>query len=335
MGKGVGETVQDAELFPDLAIRFGDLWQPEILRDKLRFWWALKIDQAEQIISSSERRDELEKLLESFFEHNNSLFEDYQQFALEHPQLLAPTGFAEQLIQSGQGLIFEGAQGALLDVDFGFWPYVTKSRTTTRNAEEMLRGFFGKIRRVGILRGYFTRHGRGPFVTEDYALDLSEKHNETNLWQEHVRCGWFDLVAARYALAINEKIDEIFLTCLDKMCGLPVVKVCLSYEYFGDDFASLNHWFEWQRVDNGRVKIIAIKVIGNGRDKAFAEALNNCRPYEFAEFAGWQFEPEQISCFADLPVELKQYVEFLEKALARPIRVVSIGPTWQDKFERK
>ncbi len=123
-------------------------------------------------------------------------------------------------------VVFEGAQGVLLDERYGFHPYTTWSTTTFANAEGLLRGTGRSWRRLGVLRAYATRHGPGPFVTEDPDLDRPEPHNRNGRWQGAFRVGHLDLVAARYALEVCGGADELAVTHLDA----PSPLVCRAYD---------------------------------------------------------------------------------------------------------
>jgi adenylosuccinate synthase len=136
-------------------------------------------------------------------------------------------------LAAGGRLIFEGAQGVLLDETHGFWPHVTPSRTTSANAEALWSelGQGGALIRLGVLRAYATRHGPGPFVTEDPALAaaLPERHNADGPWQGPMRLGWFDLPASRYALAVNGGVELLAVSNLDRLAGRPEVRLCHRY----------------------------------------------------------------------------------------------------------
>jgi adenylosuccinate synthase len=127
-------------------------------------------------------------------------------------------------------IIFEGAQGVLLDEAFGFHPHTTWSTTTAANAEQLLRdaNFQGRSTTIGVLRTYFTRHGSGPFVTEDRTLKLPEPHNVAGGWQGAFRVGAFDAVAARYALSVAGRVDALAITHLDRLPKLPAL-ICTAY----------------------------------------------------------------------------------------------------------
>jgi adenylosuccinate synthase len=136
---------------------------------------------------------------------------------------LVDSSFTDRLVSSGP-VVFEGAQGVLLDENLGFDPYTTWSTTTFSNAEELLGGVGAA--RLGVLRTYTTRHGPGPLVTEDPTLELPEPHNVTGPWQGPFRLGHFDAVAHRYAAAAAGGVDLLALTHLDA----PVSRMCVAYD---------------------------------------------------------------------------------------------------------
>ena len=141
------------------------------------------------------------------------------------------------LAQSGT-IIFEGAQGVLLDENYGFAPYTTWSTTTFSNADTLIQehAYPGEVIRLGLLRAYGTRHGAGPFPTEDRTLTLTlpDQHNTWNDWQRTFRVGYLDLVATRYAKDVLGKLDYLAITNIDRLTMMPEWKVCNSYSYAGE-----------------------------------------------------------------------------------------------------
>jgi len=138
-----------------------------------------------------------------------------------------------RLVTFGEQLVLEGAQGVLLDEDFGFHPYTTWSRTTFAHADELLDevGFEGARVRLGVLRTYGVRHGPGPFPSEDaqLAAALPEPHNAAGPWQGEFRVGWCDLVAARYAVAACGGIDGLWVSHADRVAQLWRPAACVAY----------------------------------------------------------------------------------------------------------
>ena len=137
-------------------------------------------------------------------------------------------GFLSALLRRGPA-VFEGAQGVLLDERFGFHPYTTWSTTTFANAATLLAEAGRSARRLGVTRAYLTRHGPGPFVTEDPALVRPEPHNRRGPWQGAFRVGHLDAVALRYSLEVSGGADELAVTHLDA----PAPLVCTAYDIGG------------------------------------------------------------------------------------------------------
>ncbi len=245
----------------------------------------------------------------------------------------------------GQHIIFEGAQGALLDYRHGFFPYVTKTRTTVDVAEKVLKDADlsdNQIQRIGVMRAYGHRHGAGPFITEDVSLDgaLSDQRNPTNRWQGAFRVGWFDLVAIRYGLLTAESLDVISLTGLDRLSGMKTVRVGTSYSYHGKEESLLSRYFSWDRpsgIAGSAIRIKAFYPPENDRppeDSTLARLLADCTPFEWREFPGWSELIDQVRRFEDLPANAQAYVNFLEEALNTSISIISVGERSDQKICR-
>jgi adenylosuccinate synthase len=144
------------------------------------------------------------------------------------------SSFTERLLHEGP-CVFEGAQGVLLDEWRGWHPHTTWSTTTFDNVSALCPSF----RRLGVVRAYTTRHGAGPFVTEDPALDLPEAHNGGGEWQGSFRVGHFDAVAHRYAVEVAGGVDSLAVTHLDAPDRCPALRICTSYEVDGENWARI------------------------------------------------------------------------------------------------
>jgi adenylosuccinate synthase len=147
-------------------------------------------------------------------------------------ELIAPDETLREWLEESEQVIFEGAQGVLLDAEAGFHPYTTWSNCTTHNAEELIRSFLpgAPVYRIGILRCYAVRHGPGPLPTEDATLSsLIAEHNRSNPWQGPVRYGWFDSLLARYALQVTGGVDCLAVTYLDLLPRLEQWRYCRGY----------------------------------------------------------------------------------------------------------
>jgi adenylosuccinate synthase len=141
---------------------------------------------------------------------------------------IVDSSYTDRLVSEGP-CVFEGAQGVLLDEWRGWHPHTTWSTTTFDNVSALCPSF----RRLGVVRTYTTRHGAGPFVTEDAGLDLPEAHNGTGEWQGSFRVGHFDAVAHRYAIEVAGGVDGLAVTHLDAPGRCPELRVCTSYEVDG------------------------------------------------------------------------------------------------------
>lgn len=203
-GLGVGETVADSLAFPEDSIRFKDLSAPTALRRKL-----LRVQ--------SRKWSELgpDPVLES-----TDVIEDWIALVGSMQVKSAEDVFRETVV-------FEGAQGVLLDEWRGFHPYTTWSTCTFDNALELLSGYSGEVVRLGVLRSYQTRHGAGPLPTEDGQLVLEEPDNHFGPWQGAFRNGWADAVLGRYAIACCGGVDGLAITHLDRVG--PDWKLCTGY----------------------------------------------------------------------------------------------------------
>jgi adenylosuccinate synthase len=199
-----------------------------------------------------------------------------------------------------KGLLFEGAQGTYLDIDHGTYPFVTSSNTTAGGA---CTGSGVPPHRmdhvIGVMKAYTTRVGEGPFPTEDDALGdmLHGMGREFGATTGRARrCGWFDAVATRYAAMING-IDELAITNLDGLDGVPEIKVCTAYKLDGK---TLQHpptdAAEWAR----------------------------CRPV-YRKFPGWMQPTSAARRFKDLPPNARRYVRALADLTGAELGIVSIG----------
>ena len=233
-GIGVGETMAYELKHGSDAPRVGDCEQPQLLLAKLtrmRDWYAQTLDG-----KSDGAMYEGDRALRAYFDpaavaKPADLVEVYRQFAAS--VRLTDASYLAELTRSGP-VVFEGAQGVLLDEWRGFHPYTTWSTTTFANIETLLAESGAGIEplRIGALRAYTTRHGAGPFPTEDAHLthELPDVHNGTHRWQGVFRAGHLDLVAHRYALEVAGATDMLALTHLDRVRGRNDIKLAYAYD---------------------------------------------------------------------------------------------------------
>jgi adenylosuccinate synthase len=331
-GMGVGEAVKDTRILGDQMIFANDLLDEKRLKYKLDFIWRMKIDLAEQLVmdvkSSMELRRYLTKLNNrSYF---NNVVAAYAVFAKKYGRCIK-----ELSLNQNKSVIFEGSQGVLLHENYGFYPHITHSKTGFENADAIVAesGFKGKVTKMGILRAYATRHGAGPFVTENIRLTrrIPDMHNWYGDWQGQFRVGWFDLVASRYALSVAGNVDSLAITNLDRLGGMEKIKVCTAYEYFGPKNKELKNLckLKWGST------ITAIK--NNGpieKSTGLTEIMKYCRPSEWLEFEGWGSEIRKAKKLEDVPKTAREYLDFLSsnQGLRREISLISVGPTWKNKI---
>jgi adenylosuccinate synthase len=206
-----------------------------------------------------------------------------------------------QAQKTGKRILAEGAQGSLLDVDFGTYPYVTSSNTTAAGACTGLGVAPNKIGKVfGIFKAYATRVGSGPFPTELFDEDgatMGRVGNEFGATTGRPRrCGWLDLVALRYAVQING-VSELMMMKADVLSGFKKIKICTAYNYKGQKITHLPYNIE----------------------------AENVTPI-YTEMKGWAKDLTKMNSAKELPENLNAYINFLEKELEVPIKIISVGP---------
>lgn len=208
-GQGIGETMSDSLFNPSLSIRVSDLLEPEKLRKKLEKLRREKYRQAREILGPrlAAPRDLVDRNV------IDAVMKEYREFT-SRIKIVGPEWLQGILDSSNEQVIFEGAQGVLLDQDVGFHPHTTWSKTTTANALELLCGREAKT--LGVLRTYMTRHGAGPLVTDTDSVSGEELHNSDQDTAGLFRVGYLDLVALSYALEV-QPVDELAITHLDRL----------------------------------------------------------------------------------------------------------------------
>lgn len=209
--------------------------------------------------------------------------------------------YLNKAMKEGKSILAEGAQGSLLDIDFGTYPYVTSSTTTAAGACTGLGIAPNRVKDVfGIFKAYATRVGSGPFPTELFDKDgetMAKVGNEFgSVTGRARRCGWLDLVALKYAVQVNG-VTQLYMMKGDVLSGFDTLKICTAYEYNGERLDHLPYNIEPENV----------------------------QPI-FVEKKGWAADLTGMTTYDELPAELKEYVEFIEKELEVPIKVISVGP---------
>jgi len=204
-------------------------------------------------------------------------------------------------IKEKKKILAEGAQGSLLDIDFGSYPFVTSSNTISAGACTGLGIAPRNIGKVfGIFKAYCTRVGSGPFPTELHDSTGEEIRKAGNEFGATTgrprRCGWLDLPALKYAIMING-VTDLIMTKPDVLCGFETIKVCTAYKINGKTL-------DYLPFDTVHAKIDPI----------------------YNEIKGWQQDLTDVRLESDFPTEFKNYISYLEKELEVPISIVSVGP---------
>jgi len=296
-GRGIGPAYADK--ISRTGIRIGDFLYPEILKEKL-------------VTVLKEINFILEKLYSTKGFDPIKIYDEYMSYGEKIIKYIDDTDIIlNKALDENKKVLFEGAQGTLLDIDHGTYPYVTSS---SASAGGVCTGTgVGPTRIdevVGVVKAYTTRVGEGPFPTEIKNLlgdKLREKGGEYGATTGRPRrCGWLDIVALRHSVRINN-LSGIIITKLDILDGLDTIKVCFGYEYKGriiDEFPS-----------DGYV-------------------LKQCKPL-YKEFKGWKTSTSGIRDFNELPDNAISYIKNIEKALGVGVDIISTGQRREDIIIRK
>lgn len=287
-GRGIGPAYEDK--VSRRGLRAGDLFYPKLLEERLRdllhfhnfvltgYYGAAPLDFDE----------ELSKLL--------AIGEELK------PMLGDVADELHRLCDSGSNILYEGAQGAMLDIDHGTYPFVTSSNTTAGGASSGSGvGLLEFDYVLGITKAYSTRVGNGPFPTElfdEIGRHLSTRGQEVGATTGRARrCGWFDAVLMRRSARLNS-LSGLCLTKLDVLDGLSEIRICTAYRYRGKE----------------------IDAIPVGAD-AYAE----CEPI-YEQMPGWEASTEGVTDFSSLPLAAQNYILKIEGLVGIPVDVLSTGP---------
>ena len=286
-GRGIGPAYGDKIV--RTGIRVVDLFEGKVFREKLEK-------------NAAEKNFYLTKHLNQEGFDGSALFEKYSALARRLKANVVNTAVViNHLIEKKRNILFEGAQGTLLDVDHGTYPFVTSSNTVAGAA--CVGSGIGPTRIngvVGIVKAYTTRVGEGPFPTElknEIGLKLQKKGGEFGATTGRPRrCGWIDIVALKHSNRING-FTHLALTKLDVLTGLEKIKICRAYRLKGKEVSEF---------------------------PASIYALQNCEPV-YEEVAGWQEDLTGIKKYNDLPRNAKKYIKLLEKLTKRKFILISLG----------
>ncbi|HTO35792.1 MAG TPA: adenylosuccinate synthase [Flavobacterium sp.] len=285
--KGIGPTYMDKT--GRNGIRIGDI-ELNDFKEKYR----TLADKHEAMINfyDVDLEYDLQELEEEFF----TSIEQLKKFTF-----IDSEEYLNKAIKEKKTILCEGAQGSLLDIDFGTYPFVTSSNTTAAGACTGLGIAPNRVKQVfGIFKAYTTRVGSGPFPTElfdEIGQTMAKAGNEFgSVTGRARRCGWLDLVALKYAVQVNG-VTELYMMKGDVLSGFDNLKVCVAYKYKGE---IINHF-------------------------PYNIEPENIEPV-YVDKKGWKTDLTKMTTFEELPQELKDYITFIEKELEVPIKIISVGP---------
>ena len=283
--KGIGPTYMDKT--GRNGLRIGDIELPDFKSRYTRL-----VTKHKQLLNHFDFEYDVEAMEKEWFDAIE-LLKDMHFIDSEH--------YLAQATKEGKKVLAEGAQGSLLDIDFGTYPFVTSSNTVSAGACTGLGIAPNKIGDVfGIFKAYLTRVGSGPFPTElfDETGDAIQKAgNEFGATTGRPRrCGWIDLPALKYAINVNG-VTKLMMMKADVLSNFPTIKVCTHYKYNGEIIDHLPYNIEGDKIE----------------------------PI-YKEFPCWKEDLTGLTDMSDLPKELIDYVAYLEKELETAITIVSVGP---------
>jgi len=294
-GKGIGPCYTDK--MERSGIRVSDLIHKEVFEEKLK-----------------ECVEDKNKIITKIYDEEALSYEEILKEYLNYAEMMRP--FVRDIsvevfnkIKQGKKVLFEGAQGALLDIDYGTYPYVTSSNTIAGGV--CIGAGIGPTMidsAVGIAKAYTTRVGKGPFPTELYDGTgdwIREKGHEYGVTTGRARrCGWLDLVILKSSARVSG-LTSFAVTKIDTLGGLEKVKVCVGY-----------------KLDGKMIDYVP----------ASLEDLGKCEPI-FEEFDGWDESIEDARCYNDLPQNAKIYLKRIEEFTETKISIVSVGPKRDQTME--
>jgi adenylosuccinate synthase len=325
VGMGIGETMADMLTFPELAVYAHDLRDPALLFQKLKRQQELKQAEFGERLSVTAESRVLREEVRLLADPDAPRYIAEAMVELSRRFTLASMSTLKRLSYE-HPLIFEGAQGMLIDEWHGFHPYTTWSTTTNKNANSLLRDldYRSPVTRYGVVRAYSTRHGPGPFPSEDSRLTMAlpDTHNVFGRWQGGFRVGWLDLPLTRYALAVSEGTDTIALTHLDRFAQLGEKRVVTAYAV---EAAVLS--------PRERAAIVETKVTKPVEGRVY---IHSFKPKETLEDLTYQEMLGDIlgksePVFEHTHLTGEAYADFVGTRLGLPVGVTSYGRTAAEK----
>jgi adenylosuccinate synthase len=286
--RGIGPCYRD-KVARSFAVRLGDLYRPDF-RQKLEY-------------IAEAKNATIGVLITPHPFNATEIAGEYLGYAERlRPYIADTTAYLLDAVESGKRILFEGAQGALLDVDHGTFPFVTSSNSSGAGVSSG-SGLPGRwiTKVIGVVKAYSTRVGGGPFPTEqdnDIGQHIRDRGNEYGtVTRRPRRCGWFDAVAVRYTARLSGA-DALAVMLLDVLSELEELKICTAYQLDG------------KRVTN------------------FPSHVDDLRRVEpvYETLAGWKQDITKVRKMADLPAAARDYLDRISQLIARPVEVVSVGP---------
>ncbi|MDO5581038.1 MAG: adenylosuccinate synthase [Planctomycetia bacterium] len=292
--RGIGPCYRD-KVGRSFAIRFGELFRSGI-EEKIAYITKIKNRFLAGLASDDQKKDLT--LLDP-----DQITRDYKGFAERLKAHLADTTrYLLDAVDANKRILFEGAQGALLDIDHGTYPYVTSSNssgTGVSSGSGVPASFIKRM--VGVVKAYTTRVGGGPFPTEldnEVGQKIRDRGNEYGtVTKRPRRCGWFDAVAVRYTASLSGTTD-IALTLLDVLSTFDEIRLCTAYELDGEKI----HYFPANIEDVARLKPV------------------------YETVPGWSEDLSGIRSFQDLPQAAINYINKVSESVGKPVSIVSVGP---------
>ncbi len=294
-GRGIGPCYRD-KVGRSTAVRIGDLYRDDF-PEKVRKIVAIK----NGYLPGMAKNDEIRATVKAL--DADEIIAEYTEYAKRlKPFVGDVVSYLLDAVDADKNILLEGAQGSMLDVDYGTFPYVTSSNSSGVGviAGSGLPARFIK-RVVGVIKAYTTRVGGGPFPTElkdDVGQRIRDRgHEYGTVTKRPRRCGWFDAVAVRYTSRLGG-VSELSVMLLDVLSGFDEINVCVAYE-----------------LDGKRIDYMPADVDELARVKPIYETL-----------PGWQEEIDQVKTYDALPENAKKYLERISQLVGKPIAFVSVGP---------
>lgn len=292
--KGIGPCYADK--VSRIGIRMADLYDEKYFKERLK-----------QIID--EKNTVVKHLYSSEGFSVEKIFAEYRKYAAQLREYVGDTNaILHDALKRGESILFEGAQGTYLDVDYGTYPYVTSSSSTAGGA--CTGGGIGPSHIdwvIGVVKAYTTRVGEGPFPTEfgpDLMDTIQQKGGEFGATTGRARrCGWFDSVLVKNSVEING-INEVVITKLDVLDELKSIKICTAYKYKGRTYQTI---------------------------PGEPDFLDKCEPV-YEDHPGWMMDTSKITSYDGLPENARKYLARIKELIGTEIKLVSVGKSRKQTF---